>query len=153
MTAREFERLFDPSIRCLFNFDRAKRERWPIDLVVVTDRDELGALLLPWRHSARSINTQLLVGQGGVPHTVKTASRALAFLSKRKRDAVAAAAAEITVAHPRAQILPAVRTPAGVHLLDGCHRAVATHLVDADFAYAIVAVKVPRNTDWSFVDA
>lgn len=153
MTVRDYERLFAPSIRALFNFDRARRERWPVRTHVIRDRDELGLLLLPWRHVARSATVQTHVGEGGVPHTVASAARVLWALDERRRADVLEEAHAWLTGHPRAIVLPAVRTGSGLHLLDGCHRAVGIHLAGADIAILIAAIAVPRNVDWSFIDA
>lgn len=155
MTGAEFERLFEPSVRVLFNFGRLKRERWPISDVAVTERDQLGALLLPWRHARRSLTTQARVGGDGVAHTVASAARTLHAMSEKRRQAVLEEATLAVKAHPRVDALPAARIDGGILLLDGVHRSVARYLAGAEIAVLLVVVAVPRgaNLDWSVVDA
>lgn len=152
MTAAQFERLFEPSVRTAFNFARLRRERWPITLTVVEGRDQLGALLLPWRHAKRSQLEQRTFTEDGRQHTVASATKTLHAMSETRRGAVAAEVLAATEAVPRVQLLPAARVPEGILLLDGVHRCVARYFTGGDFEVVLAVVSVPMQVAWSVVD-
>lgn len=145
MTAAEFERLFEPSIRAFFNFDRFKAERWPITVMTITDRDRLGKITLPWARDERRH------GDNRRRLTVANAVTRLHLLDPDRRAAVLEIAAELASAKSvPVHALPAAISAGSVLLLDGCHRAVAAHLVGR-VALVVVAVRAPQSR-WAVVD-
>ena len=120
MRITEYKHLFTEQVRVAVNWRAVQRADVEVRERVVTSRSSLGALLLPWYEN------------GGQWHSERrsrvTVKKAAALRQDSQRERILTLAAEFAAGEPGAMILPAVKLPSGVLLLDGCHRAVALHV-------------------------
>lgn len=151
ITHKDYEALFGDSMRALFNWARMAEEKWPIVLQVVTTREELGGLYLPWWHKPGDPAVQVNVNRPGVQHTVASAAEYLEHLGATRQEAVMQSGVRHVLAKGNAQIFPAARGRMGTVLLDGCHRAVGTYISGFKPHIALFVARPPRG-GWAMLD-
>ena len=139
MKAREYERLFAGTIRTAVNWRHVRASGWRVTLHTVTDRDALGAHMLPW----------CITGDWKAKRrkraTVAQACDRLAKWDDARRTRVLEDAARFCDDRAAALVLPAARRGGKTVLLDGCHRACALHLSGAPVHVLIAVLHVPAS--------
>lgn len=139
MTADQFEQVFSPSIRVMYNWHRHRKLQPAVQLEVVDRQAALGTLMLPWtfdgtlmsrrakRFSVEKQARNLPVGEHG--------AMVLDFAARFARE------------QHVSLMLPALSMEGGKRfLLDGCHRVVALFVSSiSSFRVALFCVELPQD--------
>lgn len=134
MNAREFKRVFGPSITTLINLERATKENWKVSSKVLS-KSSLGDLKVVWYKSDKTINRS--------PYSVAEVAREPTVLPEKRRQRI------FSLTNIKSPLLiPVMKYKKISQILDGNHRVVAAYLA-LEEVYAIVYyLHVPGNHSW-----
>jgi hypothetical protein len=143
-----FTSLFRANIRTLLNWDRMKKEEWPVAMFVVISRDQLSKLYLPWYVAFDNKETEYFDNESS-PISLGQLPSMLNYLGKeRKRYIRKLAVSFRRSTSPVQLIVPAYAVAEDVHmLLDGNHRAAALMDANVDFRMVVFSILGPLDSD------
>jgi hypothetical protein len=147
MRLEEYEALFKGAMPQI-NWRLAHRERWKVETAVITDRQALGELFLPWTAS----------GVTGDPTSfslrVSEVSANLEYVGKEWRTKILRFAQAYSLSkEPILLVLPAIKSMSAMTLLlDGSHRTTACHLAFVEFRVLVCSLLPKSDTVWRVQD-
>ena len=149
MTSKEWALLFQDNIRTAVDVVSAKKEKWNVEMVVLT-RIMHDSVQLPWWHDVWMMPQDW--PSGGERFTIKGAYDNLASLGWDRRKLILDLVRSFE-SRPSPMILPAVRmgpskTMKEIMLVDGCHRAIATRMTTHDPVITMAVLDVPHGHQW-----
>lgn len=145
---RAFVSFFNPSIRVLFNWSRFCSEAWPIDILVLSEHQQLDQLYLPWYLSPSgeevgfdAPNSDPVV-VSHIPHIIDS-------LGMQRQEKIKAWAQVFAgYSEPIQLTVPMYSVSSSDHIvLDGCHRISALAMSKVAFRILALAVNGPKDAE------
>lgn len=140
MNLKQWHKLFDPSMRWWFSYDRAIKEGWPVELRVINSHKQLGKYYLPW-----SVGQ---LGNGGEAIKVKNIGSHITEIGSDSIKNILGVSETLMKTRTSSFLFPVLGYKKTGIIMDGAHRASALTLFQRDFT-ALMCVIQPKGIVWT----
>jgi hypothetical protein len=136
-----FISFFQPSVRVLFDWDRAKREKWPVRIDIINNLEFLADWYLPWYINSSGRET-IYSEPDAKPLLLPDIPLSLLHLSQQRQERIISLAKSYEQTRPPVQLVVPLYALGKTRslVLDGNHRLAA--LVITKVAFTILVMKL-----------
>jgi hypothetical protein len=140
-----FQKLFEPNIRALLNWELLKQNDASIETMVIDSHDDLASLFTVW-HVDADRKPASWDSPHAYPLRVQEASAPAYKWNEHRKHLISNFQNHyLSSAEPVNLMLPVYKVDAGFVLLDSTHRAVAVHQAELDFSAMLVILNGPQE--------
>lgn len=136
-----FVSFFQPSVRALVDWDRLKREKWPVKIDIINNLELLADWYLPWYINTSGRET-IYSDTDAKPLLLSEIPKSLLYLSQQRQETIISLAKSYEYTRPPIQLVVPVYAVGETCslVLDGNHRLAA--LVISKVTFTVLVMKL-----------